>query len=106
MASDDPWVLPPTPLASALERVLPRVTGGLAPVAFLVYVNVQRWNAPHQCSDCGERVGTPFAFWMWETFAGGDEVLWLGLLGDVAIAAALAALGAFVAERAYRKFTS
>ncbi len=72
------------------------ILGALVPAGVLVVMNARTlwvFYHPQTCLDCGVRIGVPFAFWRSAGFGGEGGVLAMGLAGDIAMVALLAAGG-------------
>lgn len=58
----------------------------------LQYVNYFHNRPSIRCMDCGWQFGFPFRFYEYGGFVSYEEVLWLGLFGDIAFALVVAFL--------------
>jgi len=89
-------------------RLSPAILAGLAVMLLLIGLNAGLyWDFyhPQECWDCGVDIGVPFAFWQSETFAGGNRILWPGLLGDLVVGGGLAVTAALFGKRFGRRRT-
>jgi len=68
---------------------------GLTVMAFVV---MQLFGGSH-CLDCGARVGFPLSYMQDGTYATHGHVLWMGFLGDFAIAVSVSAFAVWVWNR-------
>jgi hypothetical protein len=69
----------------------PRVGSTAIGLSLLLFVVMQVFDHSH-CLDCGARVGFPFAYMQDGTYSTMGHTIWLGLLGDCAIALLLSGL--------------
>ncbi len=69
---------------------------GLSVLVFTIVESSQWWNASG-CNDCALKYGFPFPFRQTEGYSTSPRFLWLGLVGDLAIAIAIAAAIAWAA---------
>ena len=90
------------------KRLFAKVVGGFVLSMTLLGINIARWWQFHHSQeifDGGLKIGFPFGFWQTEMFAGGNVILWPGLLADLAIAVLLGWVGVKIADRAYSHIT-
>jgi hypothetical protein len=68
-------------------------------IAFVVFYLMQLLFANSICDDCGVNVGFPFSYVQEPTFATHGHIIWLGLIGDIAIILAFTTLAIWVLGR-------
>jgi hypothetical protein len=83
------------------KRVVLRTIFGFMTPIVLMGINIVlylQFYFPQTCFDCGVRIGFPLAFWQSEMFVGGNQILWLGLLVDIAFGVLLFVIGIQIAD--------
>ena len=86
------------------NRLVASAAGAILPPVVLLAINFARWwrfYHPQTSFDFGARIGFPFAFWQSEQFVGGDQILWPGLLADLALCLLIGFLGYLITDRVY-----
>jgi hypothetical protein len=87
------------------KRLVLRAILGFLPPIVLIGINIARclqFYFPQTCFDCGVRIGFPLGFWQSEMYAGGNQILWLGLLADIAFVVLLFVIGILIADSVCR----
>ncbi len=68
-------------------------------ISFVLFYLMQLVFAHSICADCGVKVGFPFSYVQEPTFAAHGHIIWLGIIGDIAITLGFTILAIWVLGR-------